>query len=255
LRRQAEWIDAFMVTSARYADSMIDYLGVAPERIFQIVQGIECQQYPAERPPRDSSEFVIGYRAQVCPKLGLHVLGEAFCALKKRTATPRIRLKVAGYLGAGEKRYFQKIVQSIERAGYSADFEYVGELEPEAQGSFFSGLDAVAAPVVYPDQVAMVVPQALACGVPVVAARLGALPEWIESTGGGVLVEPDDSESFAEGLMGLIESPDRARELGRAGQEAVRSRHDILHMADDVLEVAQQFVAPKSGSDGSLPSR
>ncbi len=42
--------------------------------------------------------------------------------------------------------------------------------------------------------------EAMACGVPVVQPRRGAFTEIVERTGGGLLVQPDDAESLADGI-------------------------------------------------------
>jgi glycosyltransferase involved in cell wall biosynthesis len=59
----------------------------------------------------------------------------------------------------------------------------------------------------------------MACGVPVVSTSGGALPEVVGNA--GILVPPSDAEALAGGIRELIEHPDRARALGRAGYERV----------------------------------
>ena len=61
--------------------------------------------------------------------------------------------------------------------------------------------------------------EAMASGVPVVQPRHGAFPEVIEKTGGGLLVEPDDADSLAEGIWQLYQDRESAR-----GSDAGRGR-------------------------------
>ena len=63
----------------------------------------------------------------------------------------------------------------------------------------------------------------MASGVAVVQPRRGAFPEILERTGGGVLVEPGDAASLADGIYGLWKNPELAAELGRRGARG-RSR-------------------------------
>ena len=73
--------------------------------------------------------------------------------------------------------------------------------------------------------------EAWATGIPVVATRVGGLPELIEEGRTGVLIEPDDEAGLAEALCDLVLDRDRARQLGEAGSRQVRSRFDSRVMA------------------------
>ena len=78
---------------------------------------------------------------------------------------------------------------------------------------------------------------AMANEVPVVQPRRGAFPEILEKTGGGVLVEPDDLGSLADGILSLWQDRKLAAELGRRGAEGVREHYNVAKMAHRTLEV------------------
>jgi len=61
--------------------------------------------------------------------------------------------------------------------------------------------------------------EAMAAGVPVVAARSGALPELVVDGDTGLLFEPDNAVDLAARIEELLGQPERARRLGRAGRE------------------------------------
>ena len=63
----------------------------------------------------------------------------------------------------------------------------------------------------------------MANGIPVVQPRRGAFPEILETTGGGLIVDADDDEALAEGLLTIWRDPDRAAALG-AGRRCRRAR-------------------------------
>jgi len=63
--------------------------------------------------------------------------------------------------------------------------------------------------------------QSLACGVPVVAARAGGLPEYVRDGDTGYLVSPDDREGFAERIASILNDAALRERLGRAGRESV----------------------------------
>jgi glycosyltransferase involved in cell wall biosynthesis len=103
-------------------------------------------------------------------------------------------------------------------------------------------LDVLSVPTVYREPNGLYVLEALANGVPVVQPRHGSFPELIEETGGGLLVEPGDADALAEALRGLASEPERGREMGRKGQQAVRDRFTAERMTRDTVAVYEHYL-------------
>lgn len=78
--------------------------------------------------------------------------------------------------------------------------------------------------------------EASVCAVPVVAPRVGGLPELIEPGRTGVLFDPGDKEALVSALVELLADPARARDLGAAGQAKVESLYDVGRMAREYHE-------------------
>jgi glycosyltransferase involved in cell wall biosynthesis len=77
----------------------------------------------------------------------------------------------------------------------------------------------------------------------VVQPRRGAFTEIVERTGGGVLVEPDDAESLADGLHRMWADPGLRQETGDRGFEGVRAVYSVAFAADRLLEVYRDLVS------------
>ena len=69
----------------------------------------------------------------------------------------------------------------------------------------------------------MVVLEAWAKGRPVIAHRIGGIPEIITEGKEGLLVKPDDSLAMAQAMRRLMDHPEEAEAMGRAGTEKLRS--------------------------------
>jgi glycosyltransferase involved in cell wall biosynthesis len=67
--------------------------------------------------------------------------------------------------------------------------------------------------------------------VPVVQPRLGGFIEVVEETGGGMLYEPNTVGALAEAIGRMLEDPERAKALGRAGRRAIEQGYTSAHMA------------------------
>jgi glycosyltransferase involved in cell wall biosynthesis len=81
--------------------------------------------------------------------------------------------------------------------------------------------------------------EALASGLPVVAADAGALPELVHNRDNGYLVAPGDEEAFAEALCMLLSQPALARSMGEAGRRRAEAHAlgTVARRHVDLLEV------------------
>ncbi len=73
----------------------------------------------------------------------------------------------------------------------------------------------------------LVVLEAMAAGVPVVASRVGGIPDQIRPGREGILVPPGDPKALSEALLGLLRDPERARRMGEAGR--LRAATEFSH--------------------------
>jgi glycosyltransferase involved in cell wall biosynthesis len=84
--------------------------------------------------------------------------------------------------------------------------------------------------------------QAAAAGVPVVASRVGGIPEAVADGETGLLVPPEEPRLLAHALSRLIAEPGKRSELGRAGRRRVREEFSVEGMVEGNLEVYRQVL-------------
>jgi glycosyltransferase involved in cell wall biosynthesis len=256
IRASVQHVDAFIAVSHFYADFMSDYLHIPRQKIHVVPLGINLEGYDAgrredqsrsdDRARLRSDHFTIGYFARVAPEKGLHILCEAYRRLRQRGELPHARLEAAGYLAPEHKAYLHGLEQQMKDAGLGDEFHYRGVLDRESKLEFFRRLDVFSMPATYAEPKGMSALEAMASGVPVVQPRWGAFPEILEKTAGGILVEPNDSRSLAEGILSLWKNPEWADDLGRRGAAGVRQHYSVARMADRALEVYGNLLRPAS---------
>jgi glycosyltransferase involved in cell wall biosynthesis len=188
LRRRAGDITRFVAFNQYYAGAMAEYLDIALDRISIVPQGLSLTGH-GSRATRHDDEFCIGYLARICPEKGLHHLVEAFRLLAGDPALPRLKLKIAGYLGAGDRRYWQSLQRRLHEAGLDSRVEYCGEVTRAQKIAFLQSLDVMSVPADYRESKGLSILEALANAVPVVLPEHGTYPELVGDTGGGLLFD------------------------------------------------------------------
>jgi glycosyltransferase involved in cell wall biosynthesis len=233
-------IDGFIATSRFYADFMSGYLHVPRERIDVVYPGLNLKGHGQPRPARPGERYTIGYFARICPEKGLHNLVEAFCQFRHGEGAPNAKLRVSGWLGENNRAYFEEQKARLSHAGLLGDFAHVESPDLASKLAFMQSIDVLSVPTTYHEPKGLYVLEALANSVPVVQPRHGSFPELIDATGGGLLVEPDDSADLARGLRELMD-PALRETLGQRGKQAVFERFHARAMAEATLGVLGKY--------------
>ncbi|MBS0210579.1 MAG: glycosyltransferase family 4 protein [Planctomycetes bacterium] len=231
IRERISDVDRFVALNHYYADFVVEYLGVPRERTSVIPHGLKLKGH-GSRVERDDGEVRIGYFARLCPAKGLHHLVDAFIELSQDQSLPPLRLAIAGYLSAGDRRYVEDLKQRWTQAGLGERVTLKSDLTRDEKIAFLQSLDVMSVPADYRESKGISILEALANAVPVVLPRHGTYPELIEDTQGGVLFQPHDPHDLAEQLQRLIVNPELREALGQHGQAAIHARYHDQLMAE-----------------------
>jgi glycosyltransferase involved in cell wall biosynthesis len=90
--------------------------------------------------------------------------------------------------------------------------------------------------------------EALAAGRPVVATRVGGVPDVVDDGEDGFLVEPGATDELADRLGQLAREPELRERMGRAGRERVLPRYAVQRLVDDVDRLYRSLMAADSKS-------
>jgi len=95
--------------------------------------------------------------------------------------------------------------------------------------------------------------EAMACGTPVVASRVGGIPEVVVDGETGWLVPPGDPTALAEALRVALADPARARRMGEAGRRRVEAHFSWDRIAERTLAVYRDAIAAKAAARAEPP--
>jgi glycosyltransferase involved in cell wall biosynthesis len=88
----------------------------------------------------------------------------------------------------------------------------------------------------------VVVLEAMAAGLPVVATRVGGIPEIVQEGVTGTLVGADDDVAFGEALVALLEAPDLRARMGEAGR-ATAAEHTAERMVERYFALYDELLS------------
>ncbi|HEY6286782.1 MAG TPA: glycosyltransferase family 4 protein, partial [Ktedonobacteraceae bacterium] len=84
--------------------------------------------------------------------------------------------------------------------------------------------------------------EAMACGLPCVATRVSGSEDIIQHGVNGLLVEPEDYQGLAQGLLTLLCNPALARQYGSAARTTIEQHYSLEHITDRYVELYQRIV-------------
>ncbi|WP_159710025.1 glycosyltransferase family 4 protein, partial [Geminicoccus flavidas] len=121
---------------------------------------------------------------------------------------------------------------------------FVGPLPHDRLAAAYATADLLAQPSVCREGFGLPVAEAMAQGLPVVAAGHGGLLDLVQPGRTGRLVAPGDPRALAEAIRDLIDDPARAMAFGLAGRELALQRFTWRHAAQRLLDVYQRLELP-----------
>lgn len=129
-----------------------------------------------------------------------------------------VRFVLAGDSFAGQERLTEAVDHRIRSSdvlrGRAIRLPHVAEV-----GSVYAASDVVVLPSTEPEPFGLVAAEAMAAGLPVIASRIGALPELVEDGRTGLLSDPGNATALLSAMRELGASPSRRAEMGRRGRE------------------------------------
>lgn len=248
----------FVVATRREAGRLRDRYGVSPGRIARVANPLSLDQWKPESGsatrdelgvPQDARVVAWHGRVDMRPK-GLDVLLAAWERVERRDPDGRFRLLAVGS-GPDEDR-FRRETRTLERVIRVDRFV----TNPGRVRALLAAADLYVFPSRH-EGFAVAPLEAMACELPVVAARTPAIEEVLASgdSAGGVLVPPEDPAALAAALWDLLTDDDRRRRLGAAARRRVEELASPESVGRRLLAFLSTGRVPPPGPQGLMAAR
>lgn len=225
-------VDRMVCVSNSLAGYMQE-LGHPAEKIAVVPNGVAViEDLPEREPPTEP--WTIGTMALFRPRKGTEVLLDAIARLKERGVP--VRLRAVGPFETPE--YKKEVMDRVETLGLESQIDWVGfqqDVNHQLQQ-----MDLFVLPSLYGEGLPMVVLEAMATGVPVVASRVEGIPEAVRDGVDGLIFEPGNANDLAEKLESFIGDQTRWRSMSENAYDRQRTKLSDTSMAQGLAAVYDQ---------------
>ena len=210
--------------------------GLEQERVTTIHNGVE--QLPAisweNRHP--TAPWRLGMVALMRPRKGVEVLLEALYILSARRKDVRLEL-----IGSFETIHYQEQIEKLVHRWNLNEVVHFSGFTRDVPAKL-QHLDALVLPSLFGEGLPMVVLEAMAAGVPVIATSVEGTPEAVRDGIDGYLAKPKNAGDLAAKIELLCADREKWETMGRSARERQRTLFTTAHMAKRVAEVYRNLL-------------
>ena len=232
---------------------LIREVGVRPDRIVAVPTGVDLERFDPRLTDGGPARRALGIPAGV-PVVGMVAVlrskkGHRYFVEAAREVVRAV--PAARFLIVGEGPMRPTVERWIAEAGLSGAVFLLGHREdiPEVMAA----LNVMVLPSRRAEGVPQVLTQALAMERAVVTTDVVGVTEMVEDGVTGVVVPPEDAPALAKAVIGLLEDPDRATAMGRAGRRRVAAGFSLEGMLARMEAIYWEVAAahPRAGGGAS----
>jgi glycosyltransferase involved in cell wall biosynthesis len=243
MSRKGDHVSAFIAVSEYYAGVMKEKMDIPVEKLTSVHIGVDPADYSFK--PASEKKRNIGYVSRMCHENGLDILIDAFILLKKNPEFGDVGLVLTGGSTGDDRKYLSDLRHRLREHGLMDQVEFHEDFEELGLREYFEKVSMVSVPVRNGEAFGIYLLECMVSGVPVVQPALGAFPEIVGLTGGGVIYPENTPEELARSLEGLLNDPDRLDRLSRTGKEGVEKHFHIEVQADRMMKVYQDAIGTR----------
>jgi len=220
-------VDIFVAPTAFVKEVFIKR-GFSEGRVRQINHGIDLQVRGGSVRLEDKLHFA--YIGGLAWQKGVHVLIEAFNKLDPERAVLSIY---------GDEEVFPSYVEDLRRMTRNPAIRFRGRLAREELGQVLAETDVLVVPSLWYETSSLVIQEAFAAQVPVIASRLGALAEKVRHQVDGLLFAPGEPEALRQAMERLMETPSLLSDL----RSHIGPAKKMAEHADEILGLYQELIS------------
>lgn len=239
MHERAGDVDALVAVSNFFAETMKEKMNLPAEKVHTFYLGVDADDY--EFVPVSEKERNIGYISRMCHENGFDIVVDAFIELKKQPGFEDVKLIATGGSTGDDAKFIKEQKRKIKENNLEAVFEIIPEFEGDKRHDFFKKVSLVSVPVRIGEAFGMYLLESMASGIPVVQPALGAFPEIVDISGGGVTYSPNTPEKLKEIWTDLLNDSPKMEQLSFSAQKGTKEKFNIHNHAAEIIGLYERL--------------
>jgi glycogen(starch) synthase len=242
-----------LLCSEHMRDEVSRLLGLAPERLDVVPNGVDTQRWQAHPTAVRAARLryagagpLIGYAGRLVYEKGVQHIIHALPELRRRH--PGLRLVVAG-----DGPYRRQLREEADRLKLHRAVSFTGFLGAELP-AVMAATDAMVVPSIY-EPFGMIALEVAAAGAPLAVAATGGLAEIVTSGHTGVTFPCNDPPALAEAVSRLLSDEGEARRMASTARRIVADRYSWTAVAHGVARAYQAVSGPSRPAERAARPR
>lgn len=218
-------------------------LGRDPDTFTVIYNGVETDLFFPAQNENNAANWESGvkllYAGNVVPHKGVHTVIEALALLRDSGVRTPVTLTIAG---SGLESYEAALRDMIGRMGLGKTTHLLGRVPREEVPELMRRSDIFVLPSIWEEPLSRVMQEAMASKLAVVGTETGGSTEGLIHGETGLTFPAGDAAALAARLRQLIDDPELARKLAKAGHRMAREKFDFNRVVDEIEAYCQSVV-------------
>jgi len=241
----ARGLERVLTISHASTRDIIDDFGIERSRCRMVGNGINLDVFHSKPEIERKPDRLITTLSADVPLKGISYLLEALAELRKER--PSLHLTVIG-----SPRRESGTAELVHRLGLESAVRFTGRVQDVEIARCYAESTVAVVSSLY-EGFGFPAGEAMACEIPLVSTRGGALPEVVGEGGDtGVLVEPGSARALAAGIRAVLDAtPDARKDMGKAARERVVANFTWRRTAERHVEVYRELIAERAHARGN----
>lgn len=236
-------VDAFICPSRYLAEAYIK-AGMPKEKLKVIGYGIDVERFSRVSKEESPSKLRFTFVGYLGWHKGIHVILKALSQIDLKD---HFRINLVG-IGSEIENYKQQ----VEEMGLQNTVRFWGKIDNTRMEEIYRETDVFLLPSVWPENEPVTIMEAMAARIPVIASRIGGIPELVEDGKTGYLFEAGNANQLAQKMITCILNPGALRTFGENGYKKILN-HTFENQVRQILQVydekaTRQERAPQNGT-------